>query len=337
MALGAAAAIASLAYALLRVRVNLNLSWDEYYALASGLPVGHRVLVPMLARPLVEWMPLTPAHAFLIFEALATLLLLYVLWHTLADRIGTRSAMIGAGSFLLVLAWLYLPRYGQGIFYPFDTPAIAFTILFVRLILLRRWGWAIAFTALAASNRETAGFFPLIAGALGLRLLPLGRLAVLVVTLFVGYAAVRLLIVALVPATGGPHVLFYVPSGRSIALNNLYWLASPINLLVLLASMGFVPLVWLALRRWVPADLVVLPPAAFWMFIALLVVGNAYEPRIYGEMLVVLWLPVAVAAARWADGQTPAVDEGPRLATLWARWGALAAIPPFLAITVWLS
>jgi hypothetical protein len=62
------------------------------------------------------------------------------------------------------------------------------------------------------------------------------------------------------------------------------------------------------------------------LFAALLVVGNLYEPRVFGEIIVVLYVVVVVGGLAWATGQdTPAAGATPNRLAVWLDripWGS---------------
>jgi hypothetical protein len=334
-----AALILVTAYASLRLGLNTqyeNATWQQLYDLSAPMPFGHRVLVPLLSRPLVELLDLAVPHAFLIFEALSSALLLWCLRGALRTRVDVRFADLWAAGAFLWLCYPFLLRHRWPIFYPYDTASMAFTAGFLWALLRRRYLTAVAITAVAALNRETTLYFPMLAGIVLLGELPFARLAGLAAGVLAAHVLVRAGVAHLLPGNAGEAMQFFV-GGVPRVSNNAAWLITPPNVLVLIASMGFLPVFWFALSRWMPADLrrLRLPAAA--MFLSLTLVGNLYEPRILGELLVVIYIPVAVAATAWLV-RTPGPQAGASCnvaLTAWIdRWGLAAVVIPWAAATL---
>jgi hypothetical protein len=163
---------------------------------------------------------------------------------------------------------------------------------------------AAALAGLAALNRESAALLPAVAVALHAwppgqvpkdrrRAVALGVFGVLGAVV-AARAAVGF---ALADNPGEPLQLFVDQTPR--LLQNLAWLEDPAHWPLLPAYFGFVPLAWWLLAAWIPAPLRRLGWVALAYAGALLWVANVDEPRVYGEAIVLLYLPVAVGLAAW--------------------------------------
>ena len=109
----------------------------------------------------------------------------------------------------------------------------------------------------------------------------------------------RLAIFLALPDLGGEGADLWV-KGKLRPLNNLEWLtALPDRPFVLLASVAWLPLAWLVLHRSIPAPLGRLGWVALATALGMAVVGNLYEPRVFGEAMVLSWIPLVVGAQRW--------------------------------------
>ena len=64
------------------------------------------------------------------------------------------------------------------------------------------------------------------------------------------------------------------------------------------------PLAWVLLWRRIGSDHRRLALVALAWFAGLMLVANIYEPRVYGELLVLLYVPAAAAACRWLRADT---------------------------------
>lgn len=336
-------ALVAIGYAYMRFRMNQIsgvATLDQLYTLEADLPYGHRVLLPLMARPLVAGLGLELVPAFLLLEMVWAVVLAQVLHAAFRPEAGERGAVALAAGVFFVLAYPFLLRHDWPVFYPYDTPAVALTALFVLLVWRRHWLAALVLTALAAANRESTIFFPLVAAALLLRHWPLGRIALFCLALLAAHLAMRGLIAWALPAAGGAALSFVLDGVPRVA-GNLRWLASPVRLLELIAAMGFLPLFWLVLKRASPPALRGLGPVAWLFFLALMLVGNVYEPRIYGELLILLYIPAALGLKRWLDGEgaaAPAGERNARLADRWERWGSAASALVWAAgVALWLA
>jgi hypothetical protein len=331
--------IVAAAYAEARLTFNVELhraSWQQLYDLTAPLPFGHRILVPLLSRPLVGGLGLEVSTAFLLLEAVAAAALFVCLRGALATRIDQRFASLAAIVAFLWLAYPFLLQHRLPFYMPYDTASMAFTAAFLWAVLRQRLALAVAICLVATLNRETTLFYPLLAGLLLLRRLPLAQLASLCAVLLAAHGVARAGIALALPDNPG-HALEFFAEGVPRVTHNMAWLTDPRFPLLLLASLGFQPLFWLMLARWVPADVARLRLAAWAIFLALTLVGNIFEPRMFGELLVVMALPVAVAAVGWVTGAAaPSADgtHSPALSTAVTRWGLAAIILPWAAATL---
>lgn len=293
-------------YALLRLVMNREYegaTWEQLYSLQAPLPFGHRILIPLLCRPLVDGLGLPIRQAFQVFEILSGFALFLALRWTLRAYVAERVASFFACLFFFVLPFLFLLNYRWPVFYPYDTPSVAFTVLAFGLLVRERWGLAVAVMAVAAVNREIAAFFPLLAFCLLFGRVPTRKIVGWMLVMWAVYFAVRSAIALALPQDLGESLHFHVGDTLRI-LNNLDWLVvSRLNAVLLLASMGFLPVFWITLRDWLPSGLWRVGLLALLMFIPLLFVGNLYEPRIYGEIAVLLYLPLCLACWGWLSGQ----------------------------------
>ena len=305
-------------YAALRLAMNREFEgapWDELLGFTAARPFGLRVLVPLLAWPLHTLLRMPTTWVLGLFEAVATLALIAATAAALRPCVTRRWAAALAVLLVLLLPIAFLLQHRWPIFYPYDTPAMAFIAGGVALLLRGRWRAAGALAFLAALNRESAVLVPLAALALHLgpvppdmsfKTLPIRQLGPRVLGLLAAVAVARLGVsLALHDNPGAPVQLFV--DGVPRLLVNLAWLEEPSHWLRLPAYFGFVPLAWALLHAWMPAPLRRLGWVALAYLGGLMWVANIDEPRVYGEALVLLYLPVAVALARWLRADPPPV------------------------------
>ena len=319
---GLALLLLALGYAALRLAMNHEYAgapWDRLLDFSAAKPFGLRVLVPLLAWPLHGLLRVPTAWVFGLFEALATAGLVLATAAALRPFMPRRWAAALGAALVVLLPVPFLLQHRWPIFYPYDTPAMAFTAAGVALLVRGRWRAAAALAVLAALNRESAVLLPAAAVALlvrvpsgavppdmSVRTLPLRQLFPRALGLAAAVAAARLGVgVALRDNPGAPLQLFVDDAPRLLV--NLAWLEAPEHWLYLPGYLGLVPLVWLLLPGWMPAPLRRLGWVALAWLGALLWVANIDEPRVYGEALVLLYLPAAVAVQRWLQPTRPAV------------------------------
>lgn len=302
----ALAAIAlAVGYAALRLDLNTEYkgaSWQMLYELTAPRPYGHRVLPSLLARPLVG-LGLDLYGAWAVLEIAATLGLLVALSRALRAHLGQRLSWLGAGAFLICMAWPSLLAHRWHVFYPYDTPALAFTAFGVALAVEGRFGALAALTGVAALNRETAALIPAAAFALHLGRLPFWTLVKRLIPAGLALLAARGAIFAALPNLEGEGADLWV-KGKLRPLNNLEWLfALPDRPFVLLASVAWLPLAWALLHRSIPSPLGRLGWVALATATGMAVVGNLYEPRVFGEAMVLCWVPLLAGALAQAREQ----------------------------------
>ncbi len=348
-------------YAALRLAMNREFEgapWDDLLDFTAAKPFGLRVLVPLLAWPLHTLLRIPTTWVFGLFETLATIALVLATAAALRPHVPPRWATALGVLLVLLLPIAFLLQHRWPIFYPYDTPAMAFTAGGLALLLHGRWRLAAALSFLAALNRESAILLPFAALALHLRVPPVPSdiphntqpvpsdiphtgttpvpldiphvnnlpvpsdiphtetssshspradappglpLRLLLPRAFALLAAVLLArgLVALVLRDNPGAPMQFLVDGSPRLLQNLAWLEEPAHWLRLPAYFGFLPLAWAVLHPWMPTHLRRLGWLALAYVVALMWVANIDEPRVYGEAIVLLYLPVAVALVRW--------------------------------------
>lgn len=330
-------------HAALRLAMNREFAgapWDELLDFSAAKPFGLRVLVPLLAWPLHALLRVPTLWVFGLFELLATAALVLATAAAVRPFVPPRwSAALGV-LLVLLLPIAFLLQHRWPIFYPYDTPAMAFTAGGVALLLHRRWRAATLLAALAALNRESALLLPACLLALHLPVRPpvpnnlsqepsppvpnnlstpsqpvpddlsqkpstLRQLLPPTLALLAAVLTVRTLVGLVLRDNPGAPLQFFV-DGTPRLLANLAWLEEPSHWLRLPAYFGWLPLAWPLLAPWMPTPLRRLGWLGLAYIAALLWVANIDEPRVYGEAIVLLYLPCAVALTRWLRGEAPA-------------------------------
>lgn len=312
--------LAAAVFVALRLTFNREYEGAPWEALVDGtakLPFGHRVLVPWLVRPAVR-VGVSIAAAFAVTEGLAVIAALTGVEAALRCFVSRRDALLGAAAFVPVLCMIFLLPFRWPIFYPWDTPAIACVAWGVALAHGRRHGPLVVLATLGAANRESAILLPLVTVLLHLRgpdRWEAVRSAMLQVA---GVVLMRLAIGALHPVSKGSSVDLRV-EGMWRLDHNVQWLSDPRHSLAILGASCMLPVLWVAVRPWIPAALRRLELLVIAVMAGLFVVANVYEPRAWGEPVTVLFLGTAVGVAGWSRGASPQTGLG-----LVERWAAPA-------------
>ncbi len=329
-------------WAVLRLAMNREYApanWMALVELRAPLPFGHRVLVPLLARPFVD-AGVPVAWVFGVAEWLATITLVFVLRSALLRDLPPRAAAIGAIAVLPVLAFPMLLAHRWNVFYPWDTWAMVAIVLGVDAARRDRFGWACVVVFVGALNRESIALVPLFAVMLHLER-PTRRTAIAwAVWMAFAYAAARGLVAAAMPeARGAPLHLWLGDEPRLLA--NLRWLGQGTHALhhalQWFGSIACLPLAWWLVRSWAPRELVRLHVPAVIGMLGLVVVANVYEPRVYGELVVIAWWVVWTGAWRWVtdDGAVAASSAAPWIAAF-DRVAAVSLVA-IAAMTAWVA
>jgi hypothetical protein len=303
-------------HAALRLTMNREFEgapWDELLDFSAAKPFGHRVLVPLLAWPFHTLLRMPAAWVFGLFEALATLALALATAAALRSFMPTRWAAALGPLFILLLPIPFLLQHRWPVFYPYDTAAMAFTAAGVALLLQGSWRSATILCFFAALNRESAALLPVAALALHWRpvpkdisIFPPRQLLLRTLGLILAVALARIAVGTIFKNNPGEPLQFFVDTTPRL-LANLAWLEDPAHWLLLPAYLGFIPLAWALLTPSIPTHLRRLGWLALVYIGALLWVANIDEPRVYGEAMVLLYLPAAVGLQRWLQPAITAV------------------------------
>ncbi len=300
-------ALVTACWAVLRLAMNREYgpaNWTALVELRAPLPFGHRVLVPWLARPWVDaGVPVT--WVFGISEWLATMALVWVLARAARRDLGPRAAALGAVLVLPVLALPMLLAHRWNVFYPWDTWAMVAVVGVVDLVRRDRMGLACVLVFVAAFNRESIALAPLFVVALRLDRGPLRTTMAWAVWMSLSYAAARGLVGLAVPDARGAALHLWL-GDQPRAFENLRWLGDPRNAALWFGSIAGLPLAWWFVHGFAPRDLRRLHLPVLVGGLGLLVVANVYEPRVYGELVVLAWWVVWSGAWRWASGAAAA-------------------------------
>ncbi len=295
-------------YAALRLAMNHEFAgapWDELLAFTAPKPFGLRVLIPLLVWPLHTLLRVPTVWVFALVETLAASALVLAVLATLRPLVTPRLAITLATATLALLPIPFLLQHRWPIYYPYDTPAMAFTAAGVALLLARRWRAAAVLVFFAALNRESAILLPLAALALPVPEDSLRPRLLRALLLLSAFAAARLLVGLVLLNNPGAPLQFFAAEAPRLLLN-LAWLEDPGHWPLLPAYLGFVPLLWILLASWIPPQLRRLGWVALLYLGALMWVANIDEPRVYGEPMILLYIPAAVGLARWLQaGERP--------------------------------
>lgn len=289
-------------YAALRLQMNgeyKGATWAQIADFSAPLPFGHRPLVPLLAAPLRALADLPLALLWGVFEALAALVLWSALRAALRPHVPARWDITLATFFFALLPFAFLLKHKWAVFYPWDTPAMAFVAGGLALVEARRIRLAALLCLVAALNRESAALIPAAALVLGWRAAG-PRVALRdTLTLLLACGAGRIAVALALPESHGPALHFYLGKDTPRWLHNLEWLGDPLHLLWLPTYFALLPLLWLLLWPQISRPHRGLGLVALAYFVGLMFVANIYEPRVYGELMVLLYIPAAVALCRW--------------------------------------
>ena len=298
----AVAAVFAFTYAVLRFTYNIEGQTDlqALVEFRGAIPFGLRLLVPALARPFVDLgIPVRPV--FFAYEVAFTFALILCLWAVVRRTCQSEEwARFTSLAFTLLLAHTFLLNSVRPILNPYDTPGMLAIVLGLYASLYARWQWLLPLMLVATLNRESAILIAAIYAVLGAgdagERNYWARLAMLVgvyvlVRAFVGYVTMDN------PRPYGSAVSFFLLDQYRFNVN-LSFLLSGGGFFVLLASLGLLPVAWISLRGHIPHQLRRLGSVAIAYFTALFFIGNLYEPRIFGEIVALIYIPVVVAMYR---------------------------------------
>jgi hypothetical protein len=315
-------AAASLSYANLRLVMNHEFAdarWQQLIDMTAPMPYVGRLLVPRLLHFWQSHATVDLQTMFMTVESAATFALVLGMRATLRRFIGERPATLAAVALLWGLAVPFLLEHRWPIYYPYDTPSMAFIAWGLWAAVCSRPLALAALSLVGAVNRETAVLLPLLGFLLWWPTTSLATAARRVAPAVAGFAVGRLVVWWATRALPGPTASFFV-NGRPRFANNVEWFNLGLHSFQTVLFFLALPLAYLAFRAWIPLELrlVRLPLVAH--FGGLMAVGNVYEPRIFGEIIVAIYLPVVVGALGWASERPVLPDGGAAAGSSLARW-----------------
>lgn len=291
--------LVSISYTCLRFTLNIEYggaTWKMLYELVAPVPFGNRILVPLLSRPLVA-VDFDIKIAFMFWEVAFSILLIYSLFRVFRLYLDDKWSRLFSLLIFLFLPLAFLLKFKWPIFYPYDTAAMAFIILSMYLVLKERWMLLVILVAIATLNRESSILVPLIFAAMYADKMATKRFFHILILLSSAYIAVRIGLMEITRSNPHPYggQMAFV-AGDHLRINtNLYWfIRNPVNPFIFLGSIGFTPLFVVLLRKSIPQHIMNLALVCGVYIFMLAFIGNLYESRIFGEVLVIAYVMICL-------------------------------------------
>lgn len=289
-------------YTVLRFQMNIEYSgatWDQLYDFIAPKPFGHRIFVPLISRPLVQFWGMSVRNAYIFYEFLFTLFTIVTLNGVFRLYLDKRTSYFLSILFVVFMSLPYLLEYKWPVYYPYDMASNFFMVAGLYLVVKQNWLVLMIAMVLGSLNRETMIMLIPMFILLKMDQLTLKKQLAIIVALATFFLCARLLVSLGLPDNIGDAAHFYV--GKKLrVLNNIGWLLDkPVdNSIQFLASICYVPLLWIISRKFMPHEFKRLEVWSVLFFAPLFVVGNVYEPRIFGEIIAVLYVPIMLGIVR---------------------------------------
>lgn len=278
--------------------------------LAAPNPFAQRMLIPLLARSLSFVLPLDTAQLFFLCEVFFVSIFYFSLKRLLKFEFSSKEAQLLSWLFFLLLPlvsvinYRYLMGGEAAIFYPWDTPTLFFMTIGFLLCLQSKWIYLAIWIFFATFNRESSVLLLLLIPALHWQ-----HLRTIVKPLcgcLFAFILARLIISFLLHNQAGIHFQWQNDlMTHTLFEINLFWLLEKQNLFLFIFCFAGLPTIWFAFYDYIPQRYRPIRYVALIYFLGLLMVGIEFEARIFGEILILLYLPVAVAIHRWITGFEP--------------------------------
>lgn len=288
---GALTVVLSFSYAAIRIATNEPSHQATFQDLTSGeawVPFQYRALVPIIVRSTLAVFPdLDLLGVYAIIDGLSAVAVVasFALFLSLFIE-GTRTRrLLSLAVFFPLFLNLALPYRYNALFFPWDTPSVAFFTLGLYLIHTKRWTVFYPLFALATLNRETTCFLTICYA-----LAYLGSDGFLKVSKHVvAQGAIWIAVKGALYAAFADNPLLN-PKGSALFFNQIERsvgiVTSPVGLLYLMLTLGGTWVVVLLLHRFIQDPLLrrsfrFVPVFLIGMFF----VGEMMEIRIYSELI----------------------------------------------------
>ncbi|QDP71201.1 hypothetical protein FOG18_00680 [Legionella israelensis] len=280
----------------------------------ARLPFGQRLLIPYLAHFITTYLPFKYVTVFFVMEGVFVALTYHMMKALFRYEFSDIHAKAFAWLFLLLLPLISVINYRLTIkswaafYYPFDTATLFFMAGGYLFCLQKRWHIFIPWIFFATLNRESSVLLVFLVPALHWRdfrqhLKPF-------FFAMLSYILARALVLYLVrDLPGSVFELYNLKLLRTYFELNTYWLLNMKNFLLFVFCLAGVPLFWFAFYDYIPLRYRPLRYLCLLYFIGLLLVGNFMESRIFGEIFILLYLPVCIAVTRWLNQENPFLLE----------------------------
>ncbi len=327
-----------IAYTFMHYRLNglyTETTFEKLTAFQVIKPYANRLLLPILAHELQTLLPLP--YLYLIFEATFVSLIVFVTRKLFCLYCDSKESYFYSLLFIGILCLVYIINYRfaagrEGtFFFPYDTPAVFFTLLGLYLVLTKQLFWVYILVPIATLNRESSLLIILMLPALfsGTKT---PWIKPFLITSFI-YGLTRIIIAFLLRHhQGSVAELYNLHSHYPHLTENIYFLMQRDFFTWILAEMGFLPLIWFTFSNYIPKALKHLKFVVLFYIIALFIVGNIIEGRLFGEVVAILFLPSMLAIKNYLNNNLQDID-----ATNIPSWISKQAVPLILIFTFFMA
>lgn len=295
--------------------IYIGVTLEQLVDFTVKLPFAQRLLVPAIVHGMQAVTPLDIPNLFFIIELLFVSLLFIAMKQLMQYEFSPRSAAVLSWLFLLLLPIETAINYGLAknypapYYYPYDSASLFFMTAGFWLCLRCRWPLFLIVIALATLNRESSLLLvlliPLIHRAQLKKVLKPFSLALVVYLLVRGFVLFWTR-----HAPGGLVEWYYQSSQFTYFEVNFYWLFTMHHIFLFMYCLAGLPLLWFAFYDYIPTQYKPIRYLALFYFLGLLLIGNFPEARIFGEIIILLYLPVCVAIRRWVNQEIPDAEQG---------------------------
>lgn len=302
-----------LGYAYLHVRLTgiyADTTLERFIDFSARLPFGQRLLVPSIAHFISIIIPLKPEEIFFLLEVGFVSLLYVTIRHLLQHEFKPSQAKLLSWLFILLLPLMSVINYryttsGDALFfYPYDSASLFFIAAGFLFCIRSQWSILIPLVFLATFNRESAVLLILLIPALHWQQIRLVLKPFALACL--AFLIARLIVLYFVSDLPGPLTEWYFRESEFTHFSvNLAWLLNEQHILFFMFCFAGLPLFWFVFHDYIPQRFQPLRFIALFYFLCLLLVGNFIEARVFGEVIVLLYMPVCVGINRWLAGWQP--------------------------------